>query len=62
MVFRIHGQHTNRPAVTRKVRETRKIETLTICLLMTSIVVCYQDVYYTTKFRTHRFRSLVRTQ
>ncbi|EFX77233.1 hypothetical protein DAPPUDRAFT_106161 [Daphnia pulex] len=28
---------------------------------MASIVVCYQDVY-TATFRTHRFRSLVRTQ
>jgi hypothetical protein len=47
-----------------KVRETRSLENLkllTICLLTASIVVCYQDVY-TATFRTHRFRSLVRTQ
>ncbi len=61
-VFMVNTQIDQRTS--HKVRETRSLENLTlltICLLTASIVVCYQDVY-TATFRSHRFRSLVRTQ
>jgi hypothetical protein len=61
-LFMVNTQIDQRTS--HKVRETRSLENLTlltICLLTASIVVCYQDVY-TATFRSHRFRSLVRTQ